>query len=319
VSRRESAPPEAGAARTPSTAARHAELAFVGSACAVAAGLGFGTLGVFSRLFYDAGGEEFTLLILRFTLGAAILVAVALLRFRPLPSVSDAAFAVLLGLPTLAAVFCLLAGFATASPGLVTLLFYIYPLITTVAAHELFGEELTRGRLVLLGIGMAGIALTVGVPSGATAAGIAWGLGAGICVSVYILGGRHVMSRTADSFQFVALSFTGAVVMLAPVAAVVGVSAPPADALGYGLYAVTLGAVLPTLLFYFAVPRIGAGGTSRLAAIEPVTAVVLSYVVLGDGMTTGQIVGGALVVTAVILLAAPAMRLRRRGARTATP
>lgn len=293
------------------SAAFSAEGPLLGRASAIAGGVGFGTLGIFGRLFYDAGGESFTLLVLRILGACVILVAIALLRRRPLPSGRDAALTMLLGLWMLASTFCLFAGYEVASPGLVTVLFYIYPLIVTVAAYAIFGEVLTRSRIALLAVGLAGIALTVGVPGAATAAGIGWGLAAGASVSVFILGARHMMSRSVDSVQFVALAYCGAVIALAGVAAGVGLSAPPKSAVGYGFSVIVLSTVLPTLLFYFAVRRTGAGPAARLSTIEPVTAVVLSYVVLGDALAASQIMGGALVVIAVILLATPPGALRR--------
>lgn len=286
----------------------------LGAACAIAAGITFGTLGIFSRLFYDAGGDEFSLLVLRLCGMFLILSAVALTRSHPVPATADAALSVLLGIATLGATACLFAGFGAASPGLVVLLFYIYPLVVTVAAHFLFGEELTRRRVLLLIVGMTGIVLTVGIPDAATAEGIAWGLGAGACISIYILGGRHVMARSVDSFQFVALSAGGALVAIAPFAAAVGVSLPPGDAVAYATGVVVLGSVVPTLLFYFAVRRIGASSASRLATVEPVTAVVLSYAVLGDAIVASQIAGGALVVGAVVALLTPAATRPRAGA-----
>jgi drug/metabolite transporter (DMT)-like permease len=291
----------------------------LGAFCAIGAGVGFGTLGIFSRLYYDAGGDDFMLLVLRFCGGFVILAAIALARARPAPTAGDAGLSALLGIATLGAGFCLLAGFEAASPGLVVLLFYVYPLIITVAAHLIFGEELTRWRIGLLMLGMAGIALTVGVPGETTAAGIGWGLGAGVCVSVYILGGRHVMSRSVDSFQFVALSFAGALLALVPAAAAVGVDWPPAGAVGYAASVTLVGTVLPTLLFYFAVRRIGAGGAARLATVEPVVAVVLSYLVLDEPLVAGQIAGGALVVVAVTMLVTPGLVPRRWADRNLPP
>lgn len=195
-----------------------------------------------------------------------------------------------------------------------TLLFYVYPLIITVAAYWLFAEELTRRRVVLLLIGMAGIALTVGIPDAATAEGIGWGLGAGVCVSIYILGGRYLMSRSVDSFQYVALSFAGALLTLAPFVAAMGIDWPPADAVPHAASLIVISSVAPTLLFYFAVGRIGAGGAARLATVEPVVAVVLSVIVLGEAIVASQIAGGALVVAAVAALVAPMTTRPRAGA-----
>jgi len=286
----------------------------LGAACAVADGITFATLGIFSRLFYDEGGDEFSLLVLRVCGMVLILGAVVAARARPAPASADAALSVLLGAATLGATACLLAGFDAASPGLVILLFYIYPLVVTLAAHFLFREELTRRRGLLLLVGMIGIALTVGIPDAATAAGIGWGLGAGVCISIYILGGRYVMARSVDSFQFVALSTGGALLALAPFAVAAGVSVPAGNGIAYAACVVVLSSVVPTLLFYFAVRRIGASSASRLATVEPVTAVALSYVVLGDAILASQIAGGVLVVGAVVALLTPAATGPRAGA-----
>jgi drug/metabolite transporter (DMT)-like permease len=251
--------------------------------------------------------------VLRFCGTFAVLAAIALARARPTPAAGDALVSVLLGAATLGSTFCLLTGFGAASPGLVTLMFYVYPLIITVAAHLMFREELTRGRVLLLVVGMVGIALTVGIPDAATAEGILWGLGAGVCISVYILGGRYVMSRSVDSFQYVALSFSGALLMLVPFTAAIGIDWPPADAVPHLVAVIVVSSVGPTLCFYFAVGRIGAGGAARLATVEPVVAVILSYIVLGDAILASQILGGALVVAAVVALVTP-MTTRPRGA-----
>lgn len=251
---------------------------------------------------------------LRFCGTFVILAAVALARSRPAPKTSEAALSVVLGVATLGATFCLLMGFEAASPGLVTLLFYVYPLIITIAAYMMFGEELTRGRVLLLMVGTAGIALTVGIPDAATAEGIGWGLGAGLCVSIYILGGRHLMSRSVDSFQYVALSFAGALLALVPFSAALGIDWPPADAVPYAVSLIVISSVMPTLCFYFAVGRIGAGAAARLATVEPVVAVVLSVIVLGEAIVASQIVGGALVVAAVAALVAPMSTRPRAGA-----
>jgi drug/metabolite transporter (DMT)-like permease len=78
---------------------------------------------------------------------------------------------------------------------------------------------------------------------------------------------------------------------------------PPSATLPSALGVIVLASVVPVLLFYSAVPLIGAGNAARLATVEPVTAVVLSYVVLGDSLAVSQIIGGAIVVASVVALA----------------
>ena len=52
-----------------------------GYALVLVSALLLGTLGVFSKLFYDAGGEPFTLLFLRFAAGGPLLILIALIEF----------------------------------------------------------------------------------------------------------------------------------------------------------------------------------------------------------------------------------------------
>ncbi len=291
-----------------------------GRLLAIGAGITYGTLGISSTLFYDHGGDSFTLLAVRFCGGAVLFAALVALRRRPWPAPRTAALAVVLGPAQLAATACLFVGFDHASPGLVTLLFYVYPLLVTVAAGFLFGEQLGVRRAVLLGVGMAGIALTVGAPQSTSGIGIACGLGAGVFTATFILGGRQVMLRGVDAFQFVALAYSGCAVAMLIAALVRGVEGTSGPALGYAALVVVLGTVVPTLLFYSAIHAIGAGPAARLATIEPATAVVLSYLILGDALTLGQVAGGAIVLASVVALATSPGTLRGSAAlRAAEP
>jgi drug/metabolite transporter (DMT)-like permease len=274
-----------------------------GSLLAIGGGVAFGTLGIFGTLFYDHGGDSFALLVLRFCGASVLLVAFALLRRGARPEWSDVALAGAAGVGLLGATFCLFAGYKEASPGLVTLLFYVYPLLVTVGDRVLFGVVLGRRRALILAAGLVGIALTVGVPDAATGAAVLWGLAAGVLTTSYILLSRHVMARSLEPFSFVAIEFTSAAILVLLITAVVGMDWPPSAAVPSALGVIVLGSVVPVLLFYSAVPRIGAGNAARLATGEPVTAVILSYVVLGDSLGVLQIIGGAIVVASVVALA----------------
>lgn len=283
-----------------------------GRTYAVAAGTAYGTLGVFSRLFYDHGGTSFTLLVLRFCGGAAIFATIVMVRRRSWPTRRDALLAIALGPAQLAATFCLFVGFAHASPGLVVLLFYVYPLLVTLGAGPILGERLGRRRAVLLTLGMVGIALTVGVPQSTSALGIACGLSAGVFTATFMLGSHRLLRRSVDPFQFIALAYGGSAVLLLAAAEVHGLARPSNAAAGYALAVIVGGTVIPALFFYSAIRAIGAGAAARLATVEPLTAVVLSVLVLGDSFNLGQVAGGALVLTSVVLLAtAPATFPRR--------
>jgi drug/metabolite transporter (DMT)-like permease len=284
---------------------------------AVAAGVTYGTLGIFGKLFYDHGGDSFTLLVLRFCGAWVLFAAVVLWRRRPRPARPDALAAVVLGPAQLAATFCLFVGFEHASPGLVVLLFYIYPLLVTLGAKAIFGEALGRGRAALLGVGMAGIALTVGLPQSTSALGVVCGVAAGLFTAIFILGSRHAMRGNLDAFQFIALAYTGSALGLLAAALVHGIGPVSGSALVYAGLVVVAGTVVPALFFYSAIRLVGPGAAARLATVEPLTAVVLSFLVLGDSLGAGQIAGGALVLASVALLAVQPRALRREATLTA--
>ncbi len=283
---------------------RGVEPAVRGRVYALGAGTCYGTLGIFSKLFYEHGGTNFMLLVLRFCGGWALFAAIMLARRPGWPPWRDALLAMILGAGQLAATFCMFVGFEHASPGLVVVLFYIYPLLVTVAARVVFGEQLGRLRAAILGFGVIGIILTAGVPKSATVVGIACGLSAGVFATVYILGSRHVMSRSLDPVQYTTLAYTGSAAGMLIAYLIHGGSSLSPPAMTYAALVVIASTVVPALLLYSAIRMIGAGPAARLATMEPLTAVVLSFLVLGESLSVEQIAGTGLVLVSVVLLAA---------------
>ena len=283
-----------------------------GQVFALAAACCFGTLGIFSKLFYDHGGEPFSLLVLRLAGTTVVLGAVVLARGRPRASRRTLLAALGLGAFQLGANVALLEGFDRAPASLVVLLFYIYPLVVTLAAALLLGEELGAVRVVVLALGLGGVALAVGIPESTTRAGIALGLVAGVCTAAFIVGGRRLMVRGLAPLELVAMGYAGPALALL-VAWPFRDFSVPSDAEGwwFAVGLVAIASIAALLLFYTAVSLIGAARASLLATAEPLVAVLLAYAVLDESLSATQLVGGALIVGAVVLLNIP--RLNRAG------
>jgi drug/metabolite transporter (DMT)-like permease len=269
-----------------------------------------GTLGMFSRLFYDEGGEPFTLLVLRFAGMGPALLAVVLLRRDRLPARRVVSAGLALGALQLGTAYSLFEGFARAPVGLVVLLFFVYPLIVSVGAAFLFAEELGARRLVLLVLGMAGVALTVGVPESASRVGIGLGLAAGICVACVVLSARYLMvSHEVSPVLLSALMFSSPSLVLVPLAAGRDIDlALSGAAWATAAGAIFVSGVIGISLFYTGVKLVGAGTASLLGIGEPFTAVLLGYAVLGESLSSFQLLGGALIVGAVTLLSVDGRR-----------
>jgi drug/metabolite transporter (DMT)-like permease len=272
-------------------------LVLVAAAC-------FGTLGVFSKLFYDAGGEAWTLLFLRFAVTGPVLVVLALaLRERP-PNRRVALLGASLGIFQIGVAYALFEGFERAPVALVTLLYFAYPLITAVGASLLYKEELGPRRAVILAVALAGVALTIGIPDSANWVGIVLGLVAGLCVSVLILSSRYLMvARGVSPIALSALMFTSPAILLA---LLIPARAPSFDlsgeAWGWAAAAVFVAAAIPITLFYSGVRRAGATAAGLLSTVEPVVSVLLAYAVLGESLSTLQFIGGTLIIISVIAL-----------------
>jgi drug/metabolite transporter (DMT)-like permease len=272
-------------------------LVLVAAAC-------FGTLGVFSKLFYDAGGEAWTLLFLRFAVTGPVLVVLALaLRERP-PNRRVALLGASLGIFQIGVAYALFEGFERAPVALVTLLYFAYPLITAVGASLLYKEELGPRRAVILAVALAGVALTIGIPDSANWVGIVLGLVAGLCVSVLILSSRYLMvARGVSPIALSALMFTSPAILLA---LLIPARAPSFDlsgeAWGWAVAAVFVAAAIPITLFYSGVRRAGATAAGLLSTVEPVVSVLLAYAVLGESLSTLQFIGGTLIIISVIAL-----------------
>ena len=205
----------------------------LGRLLAVAAACTFATMGIWSVFFYEHGGEPTSLLLSASAAAAAVFWQIVLVRRARHWPRGFAIRAFGLGALQLDAAWGLLEGFAHAPVSLAVLLFYVYPLVATVAAWRFLGEELTVRRLILLGVGLAGIALAVGVPGSASAAGIGLGLLAGFCLGLVVVGSRHLLVKYQQGpFDLLPFMWAGPTVFLTIIALTRGVDFP-SDAAGW--------------------------------------------------------------------------------------
>ena len=268
------------------------------------AGTCFGTLGVFSKLFYDAGGDPWTLLVLRFVVTGPAIAALALLVHESWPGRKLALAGASLGVFQFGVGYALFEGFERAPVALVTLLYFAYPLITAIGATLLYREPLGPRRIAIIALALGGVALTIGIPDSANWVGIGLGLIAGLCVSALILSSRQLMIvHGLAPIVLCALMFTSPAVGLLLAAPL----RPPdldlaADAWLWAAGVVLIGATIPIACFYTGVRRIGASTAGLLSTAEPLVTVVLAYAVLGESLSATQLLGGAMIVASVIAL-----------------
>jgi len=267
-------------------------------------GASFGTLAISARLAYAAGGDVTAVLFLRFAVAGATMAGIMALRRERWPRGRLlAALALLGGIGYVGQSLAFFTALTLASAALVSLLLYLYPAIVTLVSAAFLGERITRRRGVALGLAVAGSALTVGQAGGGRALGVVLGVLAALVYSLYIVVGSRVTPAagaipSSTVVMLTAAAVYGALVVVQRPAFPTGVQGVLA-VLGLALVAT----VVAVVAFFAGLERIGPTETSSLSTVEPAVTVVLAAAVLGETISPLQIAGGALILTAVVLLA----------------
>ena len=271
--------------------------------CLVSAA-GFGAMPIFAKQAYATGLELTPLLALRFAMAAAMLWALILLRRRALGSLRGLALGAMLGLCGYAVQAALYFGaLERIEAGLASLLLYAYPALVTVGAFLLRRESPNRRKLGALALASGGVALVLA--GGGTGAidwlGASMALGSAAFYTVFILAADRVAATTSP-LAFAASVATGAGLAFA-VAALVqgGFDASEAGVMWTALIA-SVSTVMPIVLFMAGLARVGPSTASIASTIEPPCTVALAWIVFGETLGPLQLAGGALVLSAVVLL-----------------
>jgi drug/metabolite transporter (DMT)-like permease len=264
----------------------------------------FGVMPIFARLAYNAGAEPITVLFLRFTIAAVVMNLIMVLRRTEYPRGLMLSELILLG--AIAYVGESLAYFLAlrlASAGLVALLLYIYPALVTALSAIFLKEHLTRVKIIALFLALSGTALTIRITSGGSMLGILLGIVAAVDYAIYILLGSRIVRRSSPigSTTVIITSTAG---VYAVIVALRGVTYPTASTGWIAIIAIALiSTVLAFVTFFAGLKRIGPTSASTLSTFEPIVAVVLAAIVLGETISPIQIFGGILILSAVVLLA----------------
>lgn len=274
---------------------------------------------VAARLAFDHGVTVATAVAFRST-GTALAVG-ALLVLQRVPVALSArerralpAIGVLIGVQSL----CLYAAVARLPVVLALLVFNSFPLMTALWARVLYQHRPERAVLLAMPVILLGLVLALdvlGAASGLGAAGQWRAIGAGVgfaLVAAALFGlalvlTQHEAGRLDGRVRTFGSMAVVAVVAMAAALAQGGLALPtaPAGWWGLGLLTVLYGTGI-TLLFTV-LPRLGVVGHSPVLNVEPVFALVLGWLILGQAVAPLQVLGALIVVGAVMGLG-----LRRR-------
>jgi drug/metabolite transporter (DMT)-like permease len=210
------------------------------------------------------------------------------------------------------------AGYQHAPADTVVFVVFLAPVGIAALAPRLLGERLDVRTIGALGLAVAGFVLVAGPAlEPGTATGLAWaGLSAATFVGLVLV--SKSLAPTLGGLRLNLLEMTVAGILLLPVAAA-------SDWTGLATawpWLLVLGAVHTALgitLYLAALARVPAAHVGILGYVEPVSVVVLSWLVLGDRPAPTTLAGGVLVLAAGAAVVLPATRVRQTTDADADP
>ncbi len=281
----------------------------------------WGSLGVIGKGLYAFGLGPWSVTFFRTSLGfVAFAVAILLIdrswlrvQWRDLP------FLAIYGLITTSAFYALyLFTISLTSVAAAAVLLYTAPVFSAILARFVFAEAITTPKIAALLLTFAGCVLVAGLESGSpvvTPLGIATGLGSALTYASFGIMGKTARARyNSWTINFYNMGF--ATLFLLPVLAIPGTSLGPYPIEVWLLLGVmTVGpTLLSRVLYVSAVKHVEASRAAIVATVEPVAAASLAFLLLGELLSSSQLLGGVLVLAGSVLAQQPG---RRRAAECA--
>ena len=282
----------------------------------------FGLSGSLARSLLDLGWSPTAVVATR--VGGAFLVlllpSLLLLRRIGLPTGKQSVRMLAYGVVAIAlAQLCYFSAVQYLSVGVALLLEYLAPVILIVWHWARTQRRPAWPVLAGAGLSIVGLAFVLDLRTGLTLnpVGVAWGLGAALCLSAYFLLSEDKGTDAPIHPLLLTTAGTGigAVILLAasaagilPLAAQAGVTVLADRTVGWWLPALLLILISAVLAYpsgIVAVRRLGSSLASFVSLTEVIFAVALAFVLLGQRPGLIQLLGGVLILFGIALVQRP--------------
>lgn len=287
----------------------------IGLVCAVLGAVGFSFKAVLVKAAYRYGVDAETLLALRmlYTLPLFLVLGVTAGRTATVPiRGADWRALVMLGvLGYYAASYLDFLGLKHVSAALERVILFIYP--TIVVLFTAWSERRSPGRDTWMALALcyAGVALAVTHelrgPGGEVLLGGALVFASAVSYAVYLLRAGPLLARLGSTRVAAWATVVACVLAVAQFVALRplgSLAAQPWQVHALSAAMAVFSTVLPIWLVSEAIRRLGAGPTAIIGSLGPVITMALAWLVLGESLGALQLLGAALVIFGVRLVAA---------------
>lgn len=278
---------------------------------AAIAAAAYGTNPAFAVPLYDQGMNPNTVLLFRYIMGLPLLVIVMLVRgqsFRM--SRNEMAQAAILGILMAFSSLGLFGSYKYMNSGVASTLLFVYPVMVAVMMIFFFHEKFKANVAICLAIMSLGLVMLMKPQPGGepvSAYGCLLVMVSALTYAIYIVMvnvSKSVRAIPTTKLLLYSLAW-GCLVFVVMAAAGTPLTMPAMPSSWLNLAAL---AVIPTVISLACTTRaiqlIGSTPTAILGGLEPVAAVVLSVVVLGQAITPRDILGGTLIILATTIVIA---------------
>lgn len=267
---------------------------------------------VAARLAFDHGVPVLTAVTVRSAVTAlavfALLMVSGVSIRLPAPTLGRAA---IVGVLIAAQSYCLYAAVARLPVGLALLTFNTFPIMIALLSWMTGGERPARRTLLMMPVILTGLVLALDaagwvarkpVSGESMLAGVAFALGAALTFGSAMLLTQAWLGAVDGRLR--SMLTMSVVAVLAGTAAISGEGLRfPVDTAGWtglALLTVFYGTAITSL--FVLLPRIGAVNNSPIMNIEPISAMAIAWLVLGQTVSPIQMLGALMVVGSVIYL-----------------
>lgn len=272
----------------------------------------FGFSPLFSLALLYCGLSNFDVLSYRWLIAGIVLMIYAISKKKSLRLNSfDEAWKIFI-LSALRAVtsVTLLIGYANISSGIAATLNFTYPIIVALSMMIFFGEKRSLLDIAAIGMSIFGVYLlasgdSIVVEGGNTKLGLASSIISAISFAAYYILMKRLRADKIEVVKFTtwvmmlsALYFIASALIFEGKLTIVTEFKSWINLLGLGLWAT----MVSNITGVKAIRRIGPTHTSILGALQPVTAVVLGVLFLGEHLYPRSVIGVAIILSAVSII-----------------
>ncbi len=276
----------------------------------IAAGILWGTMGIFVRTLNEYNFTSMQISALRLIIGVVMIIIFAAIKDRRLFKISIRDIHLFAGMGILSVLLMSWLYFSAIiriSMGVASILLYTAPVWVLIASVMFYKERFTIKKGIALVLAFGGCAAVSGFSSeGMSISGVLFGLGSGVAYALYSIIGKNALLKyspitvTLYAFTFGAVA---TILMCNPIEiiSVLGNNINTnlvAELLGLGFVTV----FAPYLLYTTGLSKTPAGKSSIMASAEPMTATVLGILVYGEELSLSIVFGILMIVSAIVLL-----------------